>query len=137
MSRLRRYLFVAAAAAFTLAAGCRTTDPCCCEPPREGLLSRLGLRPGGGRCCSGPVIGTTVSGMPITSGGVYPGALGAYPEGYGYSGAIEGPILPATPVPPYGTVPPPPAAGTLPPPMPVPGDTARPIPADPSRRRIG
>ncbi len=143
MSRLRRVLLAAAGAAVLLVAGCRTTDPCGCEPPRQGLFSRLGSGRlfGGGHNNGGAVIGTTVSSPPVMSGGVYSGPIYSgpitgLPEGYSGT-TIEGPILPGTAAPPYAMPPMPPAAGTLPPPMVLPEGSARPVPADPSLRRIG
>ena len=113
MSRFRASILGLAAVALGFASGCRSTSNCGCEPPREGLLARLGLRTsrngngngnGNGHgcpdCCgcshAGPVIGTTVSSAPITGGGFYSSPV--------YSGPVSpGPIvagpIPSGPVP--------------------------------------
>ncbi|MBY0229927.1 MAG: hypothetical protein K2W96_11655 [Gemmataceae bacterium] len=157
MSRYRATVLGLAGAVLGLLSGCRSTNPCC-EPPREGLLVRLGLRPSAySNGYGGPVIGTTVSSPSITSGGFYSGPVygGPVESGPIMTGPItSGPIMGTMIGDGFGTVPPDgpflPPAGTLPPgalppgmlpypgaipPMPpAGGGFAKPTPADPAGR---
>jgi hypothetical protein len=160
MVELRRIVFAGVGGGLLLLTGCATpmfgggNNGC----PRQGLFSGLFHRNNGSSCpcpCGEPVMGTTVSSVPVITGPVScPCAGGGPGPGAFIPPTADGPILPPTdptipyphampsvppagvfPGPPAGVLPGTPAPGTLPPPMgTVPGE-ARPVPAGPSSRR--
>ncbi|NBO92454.1 MAG: hypothetical protein EBV06_09125 [Planctomycetia bacterium] len=158
MVKMRQMLFAGGGGGLLLLAGCATPmfGNNNCGYPNNGLLSRLGLRRSTPVCAEPPIIGTTVSSVPVVGGcstpGVGPVLNGPTLGGTMVPGLEAGPLLPGT-IPPYSGAPPlappypgtqipptaiPPATvapGTLPPPSSITPGEARPSPAGPSSRR--
>jgi hypothetical protein len=142
MNRLRLAM-LAALAAPGLLSGCQSSRNECCESNggglfhrngNGGLMSRLGLRQNGNGNGHGVVVGTPVSGLPISEGCCSGPVLGGPPlEGYSGGPVFPGEVPPITTAPP-GVLPGPTPLGAGPPPLaPVPnGGLAPETPAPPS-----